>query len=118
MHPIFRMRSQISMRRLFDILHAAKRLWRPRFELRQEIEHVIDILTLLVEVKRVVPIAAPAQKLRRHGDRLDRDDAVDVPLQIIAGELDFQMRETVGRDPLGQGFGQSVVNATAQLGVR
>ena len=43
-HAIFRMGPQVAVRRLLDVLHAAKRRRRARFELAKKIEHVLDAL--------------------------------------------------------------------------
>ena len=66
-------------------------------DLLQEVEHVLDVRALLVEVERVVPLRAAALGLRLRRDLLDRQDAVDVPRQVVAVELDLQVRQAVRR---------------------
>ena len=72
----------------------------------EEIEHVLDVGALFVEIGRIVPGRAAAGGLgfRRH--TLDRQHAIDVPRQIVAGQLDLQVRQTVEGDPLASVSGR------------
>ena len=43
--------------------------------------------------------------------------ALDVPAEVVAVELDFQVRQAVADDPLGERLGLAVVDAAAHVGV-
>ena len=47
--------------------------------------------------------------LRRRA--IDAHHAVDVPVEVLAVELDLQVRQAVGVDPFGQRLGQTIVEA-------
>ena len=82
-------------------------------QLSQELEQVLDVRALLVEVERVVPRRHAALPLRLRGHALDADDAVHVPAEVVAVELDLQVRQPVERDPLAERLGQAVADGAS-----
>ncbi len=104
------MRFQIAVRRLLDVLHALEGLRRTLFDPGDEVEQILHVGALLVEVERVMPFLAAARCLSRGRGRLDPYDTLDVPGEIVAVELDLEMRQAVVRDPLGQRLRIASVN--------
>ena len=91
-------RPQVAMRRLLDVLQAVQRRGRPLADLGQEIEHVLDVRALLVEVEpSSTSVVQPRRGLGLGRHALDRHHAVHVPRQVVAVELDLQMRQAVGQ---------------------
>ena len=43
-------------------------------------------------------------------DAINRNDALNVPGQIVAVKLDLQMSQTIGGDPFSQRLGESVAD--------
>ena len=94
------------------------RAWGQRSpNLGQEIEHVLDVGAFLVEIGRIIPSGATAALLSLGGHPLDGHHPVDVPSQIVAVELDFEVGEAVGGDPFGQRFRQAVVDPRLNVGL-
>ena len=116
-HAVLGMRLKIAVRRLFDVLHAVEGGRRPFADAVQEIEDVVDVLAFLIEVARVEPLLNAAGRLRFGRDAVDREHALDVPVDVVAGQLDLQVRQPVGGNPFAQRFGQSVVDARLDVAV-
>ena len=83
---------------------------RLRFHLPQKIEQIIDVGTFLVEIERIAPIRQAAILGGGLDHPIDTDHALDIPVEIVAVELDFQVRQPVGSNPFAERFGQAVVD--------
>ena len=116
-HTVFWMGGQIAVRGLFDVLDAFQGLGRLFAHAAQELQHVIHRFALLVEIHRVEPLLAASLALGLLGHLLHAQHALDVPIQIVSGQLDFQMGQAVPEDPLAQGFGQPVAHRLGYFGL-
>ena len=101
---------QVAACRLFDVLNAIVSGSGTSFDLLEELQNVSHVLALLIEVGRVNPLGTAALGLSLCGDAINVQDALYVPSEVIAVELDLQMRQAVGVDPLWQSFGQAVLD--------
>ena len=116
-HAILGIGPQIAVRGLLDVLEPREGRRRTLADLCQKIEHVIDVGAFLVEIGRVVPGRAAAGGLGLGRHALDRQHPLDVPGQIVAGQLDLQMRQAVEGDPLGSVSGRPSLIRMADVGV-
>ena len=82
-----------------------------------EFQNVADVVALLVEVERTVPPGDAPLLLRFGGGAMHGRNAIHVPGQVVARQLDLDSQQAVVADPLGQRFRQSVVDPLADVGV-
>ena len=109
-HDVVAVRRQVAGRRLLDVGDALETRRRLFLHLRQKLQQVADVRAALVEVQRIAPGADAAPPLRLPGNAVDADDALHVPAQVVAVELDLEVRQAVGANPLRQRLRQAVVD--------
>ena len=108
---------QVTAGGLFDVLDPVPGRGRSLADLRQEFEHILDVFTFLVEVGRVPPFRAAPGRLGLGRHRLDGQYTGDIPVEIVTVELDLQVGQAIGGDPLGQRLGQSIGDARFDVGI-
>src|SRR5262249_12930616 len=101
---------QITSRRLLDVLDALEAGGSLLPDLLQKLQEITDVRAAFVEIERIVPALDTPLSLRFGSDAVDMDDAVDVPGEIVAVQLNLQVRQPVGANPLGQRLGQAIVD--------
>ena len=78
---------------MFNVLDAVKGCGPLISDLLQELQHIIRRRAFLIEVAAIEPFTAATVLLSGAGNVLHRNDAIDIPVQIVAIELDLEMGE-------------------------
>ena len=107
-----RKRAEVPRRRLLDVLDRLEAGARPLLDLPQVLEHVLHVGAALVEVGAVFPVGVG---LRGPRHLVDGERPLDVPLQVLALELDLDADEVVEADPGPERLRQAVVEPLLHL---
>src|SRR5262249_52450468 len=74
-----------------------------------------DVGTALVKIRGVVPGPNAALPLRLARHPIDADNAFNIPPEIVAVQLDFEVRQPVELDPFAQRLRQTVTDALGKF---
>src|SRR5206468_10541837 len=117
LHGILSVFLQISRRGLFNVSNLFETLRRLLLQTAEKFQQIAYVGTSLVKVKRVRPSYYPALCLNLSRCAVDPYDAVEVPLQIVAGQFDLNVGQAVVTNPTRQSLRQAVVHPFSEIRV-
>ena len=110
-HGILPVLLQIPRCGLFNIPDPFETRGRLFLQATQKFQQVANVGAALVEVERIPPSFHPALCLNFSRRPIDPQYPVEVPVQIVAVQLDLNVGQAVVTDPSGQGLRQAVVQS-------
>ncbi|MBV6431874.1 MAG: hypothetical protein IANPNBLG_02007 [Bryobacteraceae bacterium] len=111
-HDVVAIGLEVARGGLFDIFDAFKALGGGLLHFVEKFQEVADVGAALIEIDAVAPVDLGTGII---GDAVDVDDALDVPLEFVALKFDLDVVQAVVADPFGEGFGEAVVDALADV---
>ena len=104
--------SQIARRGLFHVLQAIEGSEAESFDTFKQIDDVIFVRALLIEIERQFPLS-----LRSHhfADPRYFDNTSDVPIDVVAGQFEFQVTKAVCLKPFFERLWVTVVQSSTNI---
>ena len=105
---------QVARRWLFNVLKSIERSATESLDALEQVDDIVFVWTLLIEVERQFPLP-----LRRDvfTDTSHFDNATDIPVDIVTGQLDLQMTYAVRLQPLFERFGIAVIQSRSNVDI-
>src|SRR5579871_3292915 len=100
---------------LLDVLNAPECLGISLLQSTDELQKVFDIRTSLVEVQGIPPRCHAPFSLDAASHCIDAKNALHIPSDVRAIELDLEMSQAVEADPFAERFRKAVAKGTGNV---